>query len=44
MMSLEIGRRVLEIEARAIADLVGRLDRQFEHAVEAILACRGRLL
>lgn len=43
-MSLETGRRVLEIEARAIAELIGRLDQQFERAVEAILACRGRLV
>jgi arabinose-5-phosphate isomerase len=43
-MSLETGRRVLEIEARAIADLVGRLDRRFELAVETIFACRGRLV
>ncbi|HXH48902.1 MAG TPA: KpsF/GutQ family sugar-phosphate isomerase [Terriglobia bacterium] len=43
-MSLETGRRVLEIEARAIAELIGRLDRQFERAVETILACRGRLV
>jgi arabinose-5-phosphate isomerase len=43
-MSLETGRRVLEIEALAIAELIGRLDRQFEHAVETILACRGRLV
>ena len=43
-MSLETGRRVLEIEARAIAELVGRLDRRFEQAVETIFACRGRLV
>jgi arabinose-5-phosphate isomerase len=43
-MSLETGRRVLEIEARAIAELVGRLDQHFERAVETILACRGRLV
>ena len=43
-MSLEIGRRVLEIEARAIAELIGRLDRRFELAVETIFACRGRLV
>jgi arabinose-5-phosphate isomerase len=43
-MSLETGRRVLEIEARAIAELIGRLDQEFEHAVETILACRGRLV
>jgi arabinose-5-phosphate isomerase len=43
-MSLESGRRVLEIEARAIAELIGRLDERFERAVETILACRGRLV
>jgi arabinose-5-phosphate isomerase len=43
-MSIETGRRVLEIEARAIAELIGRLDQRFEHAVETILACRGRLV
>jgi arabinose-5-phosphate isomerase len=43
-MSLETGRRVLEIEARAIAELIGRLDQQFERAVETILACRGRVV
>jgi arabinose-5-phosphate isomerase len=43
-MSLETGRRVLEIEARAIAELIGRLDDRFERAVETILACRGRLV
>jgi arabinose-5-phosphate isomerase len=43
-MSLETGRRVLEIEARAIAELVGRLDQRFEQAVETIFGCRGRLV
>ena len=43
-MSLETARKVLEIEARAIAELVGRLDERFERAEEAILACRGRLV
>ncbi len=43
-MSLETGRRVLEIEARAIAELIARLDERFERAVETMLACRGRLV
>jgi arabinose-5-phosphate isomerase len=43
-MSLETGRRVLEIEARAIAELIGRIDQRFEQAVETILGCRGRLV
>src|SRR5579884_561192 len=43
-MSLETGRRVLEIEARAIAELIGRLNEQFERAVDTIFACQGRLV
>lgn len=43
-MSLETGKRVLEIEARAIQEMIGRLNHHFEHAVETILACRGRLV
>lgn len=43
-MSLETGRRVLEIEARAITELIGRLDARFEQAVETILHCRGRVV
>ena len=43
-MSLKTGRRVLEIEARAISELIGRLDQRFEKAVETILGCRGRLV
>jgi arabinose-5-phosphate isomerase len=43
-MSLETGRKVLEIEARAIADLVARLDARFERASEILFACRGRVV
>jgi arabinose-5-phosphate isomerase len=43
-MSLKTGRTVLEIEARAIADLVERLDQRFERAVEILFACRGRVV
>lgn len=39
-----MAREVLEIEARAILDLVAKLDHQFERAVEVILACRGRVV
>ena len=37
-----IERDVLEIEAKAIADLVSQLDERFTEAVHTILACRGR--
>lgn len=43
-MSLETARKVLEIEARALAELVGRLDERFVKAVETLLACRGRVV
>ncbi len=43
-MSLKTGRKVLEIEARAIADLVARLDARFERAAETLFACHGRVV
>ncbi|HXF66570.1 MAG TPA: KpsF/GutQ family sugar-phosphate isomerase [Burkholderiales bacterium] len=42
--ALAMAREVLEIEARAILDLVAKLDHQFERAVEVVLACRGRVV
>jgi arabinose-5-phosphate isomerase len=42
--SLAIARDVLEIEAKAIADLVTRLDESFERAVRVVLECRGRIV
>jgi arabinose-5-phosphate isomerase len=41
--ALDLARDVLEIEAAAIHGLIAKLDRQFERAVEIILACRGRV-
>ena len=41
--ALELAREVLEIEAAAIHALIGRLDASFQHAVEIILNCRGRV-
>lgn len=43
-MSLETARKVLEIEAKTLGDLVGRLDERFVRAVEIIYACRGRVV
>ena len=41
---LAMAREVLEIEARAVSDLIGRLDQGFAQAVELILNCRGRVV
>jgi len=43
-MSLETARRVLRIEAKALAELQERLDGRFERAVELLLACKGRVV
>ncbi len=43
-MSLETARRVLRIEAEAIAGLVDRIDQRFERAVELLFACGGRVV
>ena len=42
--SLATAKRVLRIEAEAIASLVGRLDSRFEKAVEHLYACQGRVV
>ena len=43
-MSVNTARRVLKIEAQAIADLQARLDAMFEQAVELLFACKGRVV
>jgi arabinose-5-phosphate isomerase len=43
-MSIEQGKRVLEIEARAIARLVDRLDRRFGEAVDLLHSCTGKVV
>jgi len=43
-MARDIARRVLELEARAILDLVPRLDGSFDRAVELLVACQGRVI
>ena len=43
-MSLDTARRVLRIEAEALADLQRRLDGSFERAVELVLGCKGRVV
>jgi len=43
-MSRDTARKVLEIEARAILDLVPRIDGSFDRAIEALFACPGRVV
>jgi arabinose-5-phosphate isomerase len=43
-MSLDLAREVLTTEAKAIERLRDRLDATFEHAVEALAACSGRVV
>ena len=42
--ALALAREVLEIEAKAISDLIGTLDQHFTQAVELLLKCRGRVV
>jgi len=41
---LKFARRVIELEADAVAQLAGRLNGQFEKAVELLLKCKGRVI
>lgn len=40
----EIAKNVFAVQAEAVAALAGRLDENFDRAVEAILQCRGRVI
>lgn len=40
----ETGRAVVEAEARAIAELEGRIDENFERACRLVLDCQGRVV
>lgn len=42
--AIAIAREVLEIEARAVADLAATLDQQFVRALELVLQARGRVV
>ena len=42
--TLELGRRVLEIEAEAVRTLARRLDTSFLAAINLVMACRGRVV
>ncbi len=43
-MPREIARKVLEIESRAILELLPRIDAGFDRAVEILLECAGRVV
>jgi len=43
-MSRETARKVLEIEAEAIRELIPRLGESFDRALETLLACTGRVV
>jgi len=43
-VSRETARKVLEIEARAIQEIRDRIDESFDHALELLLACTGRVV
>ena len=40
----DLAKRVLKIEADAVAALIDRIDERFEQAVEIILDCKGRVV
>jgi arabinose-5-phosphate isomerase len=42
-VSLDTARRVLQIEAQAIQDVLARLDGSFVKAVDVLFACKGRV-
>ena len=42
--ALQMAARTFEIEARALTALAARLDEGFTRAVQAVLACRGRVV
>jgi len=43
-MSRDIARKVLEIESRAILELLPRIDQGFDAAVDKLFACAGRVV
>jgi arabinose-5-phosphate isomerase len=42
--SLDVGRRVLDIEARAVQTLIQRLDGDFSDAVDLLYHCQGKVV
>ena len=42
--NIEVGKNVIKIEAQAVAAIADRIGDEFDHAVNAILNCKGRLI
>ncbi len=42
--AISLARRVLDIEARAVQELAGRLDESFVQAMRIVLDCKGRIV
>jgi arabinose-5-phosphate isomerase len=43
-MSIEQAKKVLRIEADAIASLIDRIDENFDRAIDLIMSCKGRVV
>ncbi len=43
-MSVETGKRVLEIEAEAILEMAGRIGDDFLLAIDIVMACKGKVI
>jgi hypothetical protein len=44
LSGLDLARKVLRIEAAAILGLVDRINGDFEHAVQLLYDCKGRVI
>ena len=44
MSIIETGKNVVEVESRAVSNLIDRIDDNFKKAVEILLSCRGRVI
>jgi arabinose-5-phosphate isomerase len=44
MGSIEIGKKVLQTEANAILNALGKINQQFETAVDILFQCRGQVV
>ena len=42
--NIEVGKKVIQIEAQAVAAFSERINEQFENAVNAVLNCKRRLI
>ncbi|NIO42267.1 MAG: hypothetical protein GTO41_20215, partial [Burkholderiales bacterium] len=42
--AINLARRVLDVEARAVEELALRLDESFTKALQIILECQGRIV